>query len=269
MPTLERNDAAIHYSLAGAGPPTLLIQGVGVIGAGWQPQVEVLREHFTCCSFDNRGIGKSTCVRPPDSIEQLAGDALALLDALGWARAHVVGHSMGGLIAEQLALEAPARVLSLSLLCTPASGRAGARPSPRVAWIGLRSHVGTRAMRRRAFVELVLPRVMWGDTARRDAWAERLAPLFGRDLADSPPIVMQQLRAMAKHDARARLPELAGIPTLVVSAREDPIAPPQAGASTAASIPGATHVVIEDASHGVPITHAPRINALLADACSG
>jgi pimeloyl-ACP methyl ester carboxylesterase len=266
MPTLARGDATLHYSLAGEGPPILFIQGVGVIGAGWQPQVDMLRERFTCCTFDNRGIGQSTSERPPASIEQLAGDALALLDTLGWAQAHVVGHSMGGLIAEQLALAARERVLGLALLCTPASGRAGARPSARIAWIGMRSRVGTRAMRRRAFLELVLPRAMQTNAAELDAWAERLALLFGRDLADNPPIVLQQLRAMAKHDVRARLHELAGVPTLVVSAREDPIAPPQAGASTAASIPGATHVVIEDASHGVPITHAARINALVAEA---
>lgn len=264
MPTLDRGDATLHYALTGEGPPVLFIQGVGVVGHGWRPQVDALCDRFTCCSFDNRGIGRSTTARPPTSIEQLAADALALLDALGWARAHVVGHSMGGLIAEQLALDAPTRVRSLSLLCTPASGRAGARPSARIAWIGLRSRVGTRAMRRRAFLELVLPRALQVDAGGLDAWAERLAPLFGRDLADNPAIVLQQLRAMAKHDVRARLHALAGIPTLVVSAGEDPIAPPRAGAATAASIPGARHVVL-DASHGVPITHAERINALLRE----
>lgn len=265
MPTIERDDATIAYEREGVGPPVLLIQGVGVIGAGWRPQVEGLRDRFTLASFDNRGIGRSRAAAGPTSIEAMAADALALLDALGWARAHVVGHSMGGLIAEQLALDAPERVRSLALICTPASGRAGARPSLRIAWIGLRMRVGTRRARRAAFLELILPASLRETTGHLDALAHEYAPLFGRDLADNPPIVLAQLRAMAKHDVRARLAELTGIPTLVVSADEDPIAPPAAGRDTASRIPGARHVVLPDTSHGVPITHAGRVNALLAE----
>lgn len=264
MPTLARPDTTIHYEVDGSGPPVLLIQGVGVIGAGWTPQLDGLRDRFTLCAFDNRGIGRSAPLVQRTTIEAMASDALALLDALGWARAHVVGHSMGGLIAEQLALDAPTRVRSLALLCTPASGRAGARPSPRIAWIGLRGRVGTRAMRRAAFLELVLPRSarVGADMA---ALAERLASLFGRDLADNPPILMQQLRAMSRHDITGRLSALASIPTLVVSAEEDPIAPPSAGRATAERIGSARHVELEDASHGVPIHQADVINRLLAE----
>jgi aminoacrylate hydrolase len=264
VPTLERPDTAIHYEVEGSGPPVLLIQGVGVIGAGWRPQVEGLRDRFTLCAFDNRGIGRSAALTQPTSIEAMAGDALALLDALGWERAHVVGHSMGGLIAEQLALDAPSRVQSLALLCTPASGRAGARPSLRVLWIGLRGRVGTRAMRRRAFLELVMPRsaLVDADTA---ALAEQLAPLFGRDLADSPPILMKQVRAMDRHDVTGNLAALASIPTLVVSADEDGIAPPSAGRATSERIGSARHVELPDSGHGVTIHRADVVNRLLAE----
>lgn len=264
MPTLERPDTTIAYEVDGSGPPVLLIQGVGVIGAGWTPQVEGLRDRFTLCAFDNRGIGRSAVLTQPTSVEAMAGDALALLDALGWERAHVVGHSMGGLIAEQLALDAPTRVRSLALLCTPGSGRAGARPSPRIAWIGLRGRIGTRAMRRAAFLELVMPRsALVG--ADMGALAERLAVLFGRDLAESPPILLQQLRAMGRHDITGRLSALASIPTLVVSADEDPIAPPSAGRATAQRIGSARHVELPDSSHGVTIHRADVVNRLLAE----
>lgn len=263
MATLERPDTTIHYEVDGSGPPVLLIQGVGVIGAGWSPQVEGLRDQFTLCAFDNRGIGRSAPLTRATTVEAMAGDALALLDALGWDRAHVVGHSMGGLIAEQLALDASTRVRSLALLCTPESGRAGARPSPRVAWIGLRGRVGTREMRRAAFLELVLPRsALLG--ADLGAHAERLAVLFGRDLADNPPILLKQLRAMGRHDITGRLSALASIPTLVVSADEDPIAPPSAGRATAERIGSARHVELPDAGHGVTIHAAEVINGLLA-----
>jgi pimeloyl-ACP methyl ester carboxylesterase len=266
VPTLERPDTTIHYELDGSGPPVLLIQGVGVIGAGWTPQVEALRDRFTLCAFDNRGIGRSAALTQPTSIGAMADDALALLDALGWARAHVVGHSMGGLIAEQLALDAPTRVHSLGLLCTPASGRAGARPGGRVIWIAVRGRVGTRAMRRRAFLELVMPRsARLGTDADLAALAERLVPLFGRDLADNPPILLQQLRAMGRHDITGRLSALASIPTLVVSADEDPIAPPSAGRATAQRIGSARHVELPDSGHGVTLHRPDVINSLLAE----
>jgi aminoacrylate hydrolase len=261
---LERPDTTIHYEVEGSGAPVLLIQGVGGVGATWRPQVEGLRDRFTLCAFDNRGLGRSAALKQPTSIEAMAGDALALLDALGWERAHVVGHSMGGLIAEQLALDAPSRVSSLALLCTPASGRAGAWPGMRVLWIGLRGRIGSRAQRRRAFFELVLPRSALLD-ADVDALAEQLAPIFGRDVADSPRILMQQVRAMGRHDVTGRLSALASIPTLVLSAEEDPIAPPSAGRATAERIGNARHVELPDSSHGVPVHRADVVNHLLAE----
>lgn len=99
----------------------------------------------------------------------------------------------------------------------------------------------------------------------RDAVAESLIPIFGHDLADQPPIVMKQLAAMRVYDATPRLGELAGLPTLVVSAAYDPIAPPTAGRVLAAGIPQARYVEIADASHGVPIQQADRINTMLRE----
>jgi aminoacrylate hydrolase len=264
MPTLARGDVTIHYELDGRGSPVLLIQGVGVIGAGWSPQVAGLRGHHALCCFDNRGIGRSSALTRPTSVEEMAADALALLDHLDWSRAHVVGHSMGGLIAEQLALDAPERVESLALLCTPRSGRAAARPSLALAWTGLRMRVGSKAMRRRAFLEIVMPRTILAE-ADSEELARELAPLFGRDLADNPPILMQQVRAMASHDLSSRLAALASIPTLVLATAEDPLAPPAAGRAKAASIPGARYLELDDAAHGVTIQRAAEINAILLE----
>ena len=118
MPTIESAGARLHYDRAGSGPPLLLVQGVGVIGRGWQPQVDGLRDRFTVITFDNRGIGASTAGTGPLSIEVMARDALAITDAEGLTRFHLAGHSMGGVIAQQIALAAPERVISLALLCT-------------------------------------------------------------------------------------------------------------------------------------------------------
>ena len=260
---LDHRGSRLAYEVQGQGPPVLLIQGVGVHGDGWRPQVEALADRYTCLSFDNRGMGESQPASAPVTVEQMAEDAVALLDAEGWGSAHVIGHSLGGLVALHLALAARQRVRSLALLCTFAGGRDAAPPTPRMIWIGLRTRVGTRRMRRRAFLQLVMTPGTIAD-ADADELAERLAPLFGHDLADQPPIVGKQLAAMRAYDASPRLGELAGLPSLVVNAVHDPIAPPRAG-RVLAGIPGSRYVELADASHGVPIQFPDRINTLLID----
>jgi pimeloyl-ACP methyl ester carboxylesterase len=264
MSTLKRPGVDLYYETAGQGPPVLLIQGVGVVGEGWRLQVDALGQRFQTLIFDNRGIGKSTPCTGPVSIETMAEDALALMDAAGWESAHVVGHSMGGVIAQQLALDAPRRVRSLSLLCTFARGKDAARLTPWVLWMTLRTRIGTRRMRRRAFVEMLCPPGAL-EAVDIDAVARRFGVLIGRDLADQPPILMKQLLAMARHNASARLGELRDIPTLVASAEHDRIALPSYGRTLANAIPGARFELLRDASHGV-IIHAPdSINKPLTD----
>ena len=262
MGALERADANLYYEISGQGAPVLLIQGVGVVGEGWRLQVDELKQRFETLFFDNRGLGKSAPCTGLISIEAMAEDAGALMDAAGWESAHVVGHSMGGVIAQQLALDSPQRVRSLSLLCTFARGKDAARLTPWVLWMGLRTRIGTRGMRRRAFLEMICPPVAL-QGADTDALAARFAGLIGRDLADQPPILMQQLMAMSRHDTSGRLGELRDIPTLVVSAEHDRIALPRYGQTLANAIAGARFELMRDASHGV-IIHAPdRINELL------
>jgi pimeloyl-ACP methyl ester carboxylesterase len=241
----------------------LFIQGVGVVGNGWAPQVEGLRARFTVVSFDNRGIGGSRNHDGRLTIEDMAADALAIMDALGFERFHVVGHSMGGIIAQAVALQAPARVASLAFLCTFAKGSDGSKVTLPMLVTALRMRIGTRAMRRNAFLELIMPARYLAEVDRA-ALAARLAPLFGHDLAEQPPIVMKQLGAMSKYDAGARLQSLASIPTLVVSAAEDRIALPASGRALSNAIPGARYVEIADAGHGLPIHRAEEINELLA-----
>ena len=259
--TLNVDGCRLAYSRDGAGSPVVLIQGVGVHGHGWRPQLDALLPRHTCLWFDNRGVGASQPASRRVSVRQLADDVVALLEAQEWSAAHIVGHSLGGLIAQRVALSHPSRVRSLALLCTFARGRdAGA--NARMAWIGLRSRVGPRAMRRSAFLE-ILPAPGSIPASDRQRVAENLAPLFGHDLADHSPVEMQQLSAMRAEDTTKELPQLAGIPTLVVSGAHDPIAPPTLGRQIAAGIPGARYEELADQSHGAPIMDAATINALL------
>ena len=259
MATLKRPDVDLYYEVAGQGVPLLLIQGVGVAGEGWRPQVDGLKQRFQTLIFDNRGIGKSVPCNGPISIEAMAEDARALMDAAGWESAHVVGHSMGGVIAQQLALDFSRHIRSLSLLCTFARGKDAARLTPWVLWMTLRTRIGTRRMRRRAFLEMICPPAAL-QAADTDALAARFGALIGRDLADQPPILMKQLMAMSRHNTYNRLSELRNIPSLVISAEHDRIALPRYGQMLASAIPGARFELLRDASHGVIIHSPDRIN---------
>lgn len=264
MPVVETPDARIFYTRAGHGSPVILVQGVGVIGEGWRPQIDALAVRHTVIAVDNRGIGRSTTPRPELTIESMANDVFAVIGAEGIERFHLVGHSMGGIIAQQVALSAPSRVLSLSLLCTFLRGSQGASVTLPLLVTALRARIGTRRMRRRAFLEIVMPRPFLA-TVDRDALCDRLKELFGHDLADQPSIVMRQLGAMKRFDASSRLEALAGIPTLVLSAEEDRIARPAFGRALAAAIPGARYVEWSGGGHAVTIQCAAGINAILRE----
>ena len=252
------------YWTAGEGSPVLFIQGTGLHGDGWLPQVDKLRKSHLCIWFDNRGMGESKPERSGQiTVEQMAADALHVIDEVGLESAHIVGHSLGGCIAMQLALESPERVRSLALLCTAAEGPSLVRMDLPMIWRGIRMNVGSMASRRRAFLEIVLTQ------AQHEEWdlaqvAAELEPLFGHDLGVTPPIVFRQVRAMGKWNVLSRLPELAGMPTLVVGGDQDVVARPGPVCETAGTIPGAELVRLSDAAHGVVAIEPERINSLLA-----
>ena len=255
---------AIAYEIRGSGPPVVFIQGLGIHGCAWKPQIDALAPHYECLSFDNRGLGQSQPRGTGLTVEQMADDARALIDARGWPSAHVVGQSMGGLVAVHLALSARERVRSLSLLCSFPRGRDALPASLETLGKWMRVRFGSRIQRRRALLELMMPEAALA-TGDCDGLASELAILFGHDLADHPPVATRQLFALIRYDATARLHQLAGVPTLVINAEHDRIAPPHRGRAIAAAIPGARFVEIPDASHAAAIQHAPRINSLLLD----
>lgn len=265
MPTFRTDDASLHYDDAGAGPPVLWLQGVGVSRRAWSPQTGELSSAHRCIAVDHRGIGGSEGALEGLTVDRMARDALALLDGLGLARVHVVGHSLGGVVAQRLALLAPARTRSLALLNTFAGGKDLARPSARLVWLGLQTKVGTRVMRRRAFARLVMPDA-YVEARGIDAVVEELERVFGRSLAapEVADVADRQLAALRAHDERDRLAELAGVPTFVASGRHDPIAAPAHGRALAAAIPGATYREWEEASHALPIQLPEEVNRALA-----
>ncbi|MEP6832553.1 MAG: alpha/beta fold hydrolase [Gemmatimonas sp.] len=262
--TVQHRGCRLTYDVDGSGPPVLFIQGTGVHGDAWRPQIDELRNQFTCLSFDNRGIARSQPRGVFITVPTMADDALTLMDAVGWSKAHVVGHSLGGAVAQELALLARDRVQSLSLLCTFSRGRDAMQLSPSMIWTGLRTRIGTKRQRRNAFLEMVMaPSELLGQNL--DKIAADLAPVFGHDLASQPAVAMMQLRALGRFDSSKRLGALKSVPTLVVSAEFDRISPPWVGKAIAAGIPGARYEEIPNAGHGVPLLHAAAVNRLLRE----
>ena len=264
MSTIEFRGCQLSFEVQGNGVPVVFIQGVGLHGRGWTPQVDELKSEYQCLAFDNRGMGRSQPLGARITVPQMADDTFQLMNHLGWQSAHLVGHSLGGPVALQMALDQRARVRSLSLLCTVARGRDATRLSWQILWLGLSSRIGTRRMRRRRFLKFVMPESALRAGAA-DTMAGQLEPLFGHDLADQPPVAMKQLAALRAFDASERLAQLSDIPTLVLSARHDPIAPPIFGRALAKGIAGAHYVEFDDASHGLPIQHAALVNAMLRE----
>lgn len=265
MPVINTPTSDIYFETQGQGAPILFIQGVGVIGKGWSPQVQSLSKSFQTITFDNRGIGQSVLKTSNLTIEQMAEDAIAILNHLKIPSAHVVGHSMGGTIAQDLAIRHPDRVKSLSLLCTFYKGSQAAQLNSRIFWLGLKTRIGTRKSRRKAFLEILFSKNYLSTMSSFDNLAQQVGELVGRDLADSPPIIMRQLRATTKHDLSTRLIQLANIPTLVIAATEDPIALPKFTIELAKQIPGAKCHILENAAHGIVLERPEEINQHLFD----
>lgn len=118
MPRIKANGLNIFYREVGEGEPCLLLQGFEMDHRGWALQVPVLREHFRCISIDNRDVGQSDPAPGPYTVADMAADALGVLDALGIGRAHLVGHSLGGAMAQEVAMAHPQRVHKLVLIST-------------------------------------------------------------------------------------------------------------------------------------------------------
>ncbi len=126
MPKIDAGGSELYYERAGSGEPLLLIQGMSATHLAWgRDFLAPLEESFDCIVFDNRGMGLSGEARMPFSTADMAGDVAALLDALEIERAHVVGISMGGMIAQELALAHPERIRTLTLGATYCGGPEG------------------------------------------------------------------------------------------------------------------------------------------------
>lgn len=237
---------ALSYDLAGSGPPMLLIMGFGMRGVVWEPTARHLRPHFSVCTYDHRDIGASDTVTTPYTMRDLALDAIRVLDALGWQDAHIVGVSMGGMVAQELALTAPERIRSLTLVATQAGGPRAWIPPAKGLVLTAGIALGSKRLNRRLLPRLLHPRGSTDHLSDADK-AQRWA-----DAHEQPPttaVRRRQLDAVRSHDTRSRL---GAIPcrTLVVKPVHDRMCSPHRSNRLAAAIPGAQLLELE-AGHGL------------------
>jgi 3-oxoadipate enol-lactonase len=232
------------YEADAPGDAVLLIMGLGASSRLWYRLVPWVARRQRAILFDNCGTGGSPIRRSRLTMSGLADDARAVLDHLGVESAHVIGASMGGMIAQHLALDHRARVRSLVLSCTTAGGRRGAPPWRMLAASALRPLLGAR----RTF-PIVAPALYARATLEQRP--ERADEDLARRIADntSPLTIYAQLAAIAGHDTRKRLHELGGLPTLVVHGLEDSLVPPEHGRELARLIPGARLELVPGAGH--------------------
>lgn len=256
MPFVQAQDGTrLHYRVVGTrvGEPLLMIQGLGADSRGWLRQRFAFGTRYRCIPFDNRGVGASDRPAPPYDLEVMADDALRVLDAAGYEDAHVLGASMGGILAQIIAVRHPERVRSLVLTCT------GCRHLPwrrelLAEWADLARAEGMGAVVQKAARWLVGPR------AFRRFW-----PAWGllgsMALSATAESFVAQIEAILQLDDEMRF-ELRGVtaPTLVLVGSQDILTPIGDAEEIVSLIPGAELEVIHGAAHGFMFEHAGQFN---------
>ncbi len=217
----------------------LLIQGLGYARWGWEPVTDRLAGDFLVIAFDNRGIGESDVPPGPYSVAELAADSVAVLDAAGVASAHVVGASLGGMVAQQVALADPDRVGRLVLVCTtPGGAESYPMPEQTVRLFAEAASLPPEDALRHFVENAVVQR------------GEVVDEIYRRRLASPPdPVGWQaQAAAGATFDALDRIGGISA-PTLVVHGTEDNVIDPRNAELLASRIPGAALELVPGTGH--------------------
>ena len=265
--TVQANGQELYYELHGEGPPLVLVMGIGYDSSLWTlAQVPVLSTQFQVILVDNRDAGRSSKARQPYKIADMADDLAGLLDALGIQRSHLLGLSMGGMIALEFALRHGDRLDRLVLAGTGAApARSAVDPIQIWSWVKANDATG-EVFGGQQFVSLFSTAFLRNHEAVRDT-AELLA---SNPYPMSPEAYGRQADAYRQFDALDRLAAITA-PTLVVVGEQDLLTPPWIAREVAEAIPGARFEVIrgDGSSHLVPIERPDEFNRLVLDFLSG
>ena len=255
MPTASVRGVELYYEEHGRGEPLVLVPGFGTGLWIWYRQVPAFAERFRAIVFDPRGVARSRAADEPFTMRDLADDLAALLEALQVERAHVLGASFGGFVAQEFALAYPARTRSLILSCTSYGGAGHVPPAPEtLAAIASTKGLNT-GERVRENLLLAFSRRFVREQPEE---VERVISLRAEN--DVPEhAYLRQLQAAVAFDAAARVGGI-NAPTLVVTGDEDVIVPHENSVNLAAAIPGAALRVVGGGSHTFFIERPDEFN---------
>ena len=247
----------LYYEEHGRGEPLLLIMGLAADSMAWMFQVPEFSKHYRTIVFDNRGVGRSSKPAGPYTISRMADDTAGLLDVLGMPRAHVVGVSMGGMIAQELVLRHPRLVRGLVLACTYPEPDAEIERQRQFSVQELGGQISAggdiqidlKAFDPMAFFQQLLPLAFNQEFIEKEL--PKIMPLFAGALqyGFSMEAILGQVAAVMSHKATDRLQHITA-PTLVITGDADRLVPPANSEILATHIPGARLVKVPGGSHG-------------------
>lgn len=259
MPTVRVNDINMYYEIHGKGELLLLIHGTCFDTTGWAQQIPSFSQKYQVIVFDNRGTGRTDTTKPPYTIEQMADDTAELMSAIGIVKTHILGYSMGSLMAQELAIKYPELIRSLTLTASYA----------RLTPIGLER---TKLIRR-MFQEEVNPEIvvrnffLWFFTDRFFENEEQVSFAVNNflNLLSSPKAAEGldgQVNALLNYNDRGHLHHITA-PTLVVVGRDDILTPVKCSEELASSIPNAKLIILDNAAHSLPFENPERLNQVV------
>jgi pimeloyl-ACP methyl ester carboxylesterase len=250
MPIAIINGIDIDYSVAGQGVPLVMIMGLGSDKKGWLFQTGLFKKFFKVIIFDNRGVGNSDKPEGPYSIRMMAEDTLGLMNYLSIDKAHILGISLGGMIAQELAINYPQRVNKLVLGCTFCThdGISGDYPEwTKAIESGLQGDLNPMFDR---LFNKPLNRIIYGSVMKRKIKKSGASGIMG---------MTGQYRASLKHDTSGRLSQIKS-PTLVVGGTADRVMKPGSFEVMSKLIPQSKLIMIENGSHLMFLETRGRFN---------
>lgn len=259
MPTIDANGQTLYYEIHGAGEPLLCVMGLSADTLAWTLQLPSFSARHQTVVFDNRDVGRSSMADGHYEIADMAADALALADALELESFHLLGVSMGGAIAQEMAVAAPERVRTLTLAVTFARGG---------PWAYKLSELWSARVQRMSLEERIDELLLLNLSEAFFENAEAVDFVRNMMLQNPHPqpadAFARQLAASSRHDARDRLATL-GMPTHVIGAEYDILVPVWKSREIAELIPGAALTVIEHSPHGANLERAEEFNTAVLD----
>lgn len=249
----------LHVQREGSGEPLLWITGFAISSEIFSPVIDTYAAEFDCVRYDNRGAGRSPAPWRITSIPELAGDAVRLMDALGIDSAHVYGLSMGGMVAQEVAIRFPDRVRGLVLGCTTHGGPRAVLPSPRIA-----AALTARSAPTEVRAQLVGQALFSEEFRRREPALVRSHLGLLNAHRTSARGAVSHLAASTYHDTRARLGRIAA-PTLVLHGDVDVLTPPANARLLADAIPDATLALVRGAGHAYLLEQPQESHRLFLD----